>query len=299
VLLPRPLYFPVKPEPFRMQAGLSRFGTDFGNGEADRLLFPRDVTTPHWTSVKAVVLAAHPGRTACSVQTDPERQALDAARHWLEQTLQAEGHALPSGLSLAQLAPRIAEDFVILHYPQGGVDRSLFVHVCFPSGWRPEHILGKSFLQIHAPVPAFDAVERAAPSLTESLVTRGPYVRFVWTISADGELDHHPEQGTRDAWTPDTPRGFLRVERQVTVPLPAQRAAVFIIRTYLYGFEELSAEQRAVLARALELMQPGVLRYKQLEAAVPRALQLLGGGAQSSQVPTMRRDSNIPTGHDW
>jgi hypothetical protein len=276
VFLPRPLYFPVKPEPLRMQAGLSRFGSDFGNGQADRLLFPRDASVPGLVGAKAAVLAAHPGRTARCAVTEAERQALAAARDWLEQTLQREGHEAPAGLSLEELAPRIAEDLVILHYPSGGVDRSLFVHVCFPSGWRPEHILGKSFLQIHAPVPAFGVIERSAPSLTESLVTRGPYVRFVWTISADAELDHHPEQGTRQNWSSGTPRGFLRVERQITVPLSAARAAVFIIRTHLYDFEELTGEQRAVLARALELMPAELLRYKRLEAAVPRALELLG-----------------------
>ena len=281
-----------------MQAGLSRFGTDFGNGEADRLLFPRDVTTPALLAAKAAVLARHPERSARSARTEGEQQALRAARDWLEQTLEREGHAVPSGLALEELAPKLAEDFVILHYPPGGVDRSLFVHVCFPSGWRPEHILGKSFLQIHAPVPAFEQVERAAASLTESLVTRGPYVRFVWTISADDFLDHHPEQGRRAAWTSRTPRGFLRVERQVTVPLPEQRAAVFLIRTYLYGFEELAAEQREVLQTALELMPAEHRRYKQLDLAVPRACELLKAAGQSTQVPTMRSDSSIPTGHD-
>jgi dimethylamine monooxygenase subunit A len=281
-----------------MQAGLWRFGTDFGNGQADQLLFPRDVSAVRLVEEKARVLSAHPGRTASSVQTQAERDALVAARAWLEQTLSREGHAIPGGLSLEELAPRIAEDFVVLHHPLGGVDRSVFVHVCFPSSWRPEHILGKSFLQIHAPVPAFGAVERAASSLTEGMVTRGPYVRFVWTISADDFLDHHPEQGTREAWTPHTPRGFLRVERQATVPLPSERAAIFIIRTYLYGFEELTEQQRATLRSALELMPPEHVRYKGLEAAVPRARELLTAQAQSSQVPTMRSDSNIPTGHD-
>jgi hypothetical protein len=274
--LPRPLYFPVKAEPLRMQAGLFRFGSDFGNGDADRLLFPRDMTAAELVAGKARVLAAHPARVARSAQSEDEQGALVAAQDWLTRTLEREGHQLTPGSTLEQLGAQIAEDFVVLHCPEGGVDRALLVHVCFPSGWRPERILGRSFLEIHAPVPSFGAVERAAPSLTEGMVTRGPYVRFVWTISADAELDHHPEQGARAAWSPSTPRGFLRVERQITGPRAAQRAALFIIRIYLSGFDELSGEQRAVLGRALELMPPELLRYKQLEAAVPRALELLG-----------------------
>ena len=107
------------------------------------------------------------------------------------------------------------------------------------------------------------------------MVERGPYVRFVWTISADDELDHHPDQGRRSAWSARTPRGFLRVERQVTAPVPEQPASVFLIRTYLYGFDELSAEQRATLSLALAQMRPEIVRYKRLEAALPRALELL------------------------
>src|SRR5689334_1411353 len=52
-LLPRPIYFPLKAEPLRMQAGLARFGTDFGNGQADQLLFPLDVSAVRLVEEKA------------------------------------------------------------------------------------------------------------------------------------------------------------------------------------------------------------------------------------------------------
>jgi hypothetical protein len=136
-------------------------------------------------------------------------------------------------------------------------------------------VIGKSFTQIHAQIPAFEAVARRAQNLTQAMVSRGPYVRFVWTISADDELDHHPEQGRRAAWDSSTARGFLRVERQLTVPLTEQAASVFLIRTYLYGFDELTAEQRAVVSSALQQMPPELVRYKRLEAALPHALALL------------------------
>jgi len=67
----------------------------------------------------------------------------------------------------------------------------------------------------------------------------------------------------------------LRVERQTTVPLPRESGSIFLIRTYLYGFDELAPEQRSVLASALERLPPALLRYKELEAALPRALELL------------------------
>ena len=150
-----------------------------------------------------------------------------------------------------------------------------WLHACFPSGWRPEHVIGQSFARIHARIPAFDAVAQKTERLVEALVTRGPYVRFVWTVTADDELDHHPEEGRRLAWSATVPRGFLRVERQTTVPLRAASGCIFLIRTYLYGFAELPREKREILARALEQMPPELARYKSLTAALPRARELL------------------------
>jgi heme-dependent oxidative N-demethylase alpha subunit-like protein len=271
----RPFYFPVKPEPFRMLAGLQRFGTDFGNGEADRRFFPRDATSSRYLAEKTRVLASHPERSASDARGDADEQTLAAALVWMTRTLRAEGQGDFSSLSLAELAPRLVEDFAILARSESGADRALWLHACFPGGWRPEHVIGRSFAQIHSPIPAIGSVARSAAHLASAMTSRGPYVRFVWTISADDELDHHPEQGRRSPWTVRTPRGFLRVERQVTVPLADHGASVFLIRTSLYGFDELTAEQRATLSRALAQMPPEIARYKRLELALPRALELL------------------------
>ncbi|HYJ10829.1 MAG TPA: heme-dependent oxidative N-demethylase subunit alpha family protein [Polyangiaceae bacterium] len=273
--LPRPFYFPVRAEPLRMQAGLSRFGSDFGNGPADQLFFSQDETRAPWLVEKARLLELYPQQNDGVVAGEPEQRALDAARSWMLATLQREGSGLVAELPLDQLGRHLAEDFVILHCPPGAPDRTLFTHVFFPSGWRPEHILGRSFLEIHGRIPAFAQVARAAATLTETMATRGPYVRFVWTISADAELDHHPDHGARASFSRQTPRAFLRVERQITVPLAPAAASLFLIRTYLYDFDDLSDEQRSLLARALELMPLEILRYKQLEQALPRALELL------------------------
>jgi len=260
-----------------MQAGLLRFGTDFGNRDADQRFFPRDETSPHYRAEKARILSAHPERDAYSVASELDEACVAAAHAWLSRAHEREGHAPLSGLSRAAVGRELVEDFAVLRLDQRGADRTVWLNACFPSGWRPEHVIGQSFVGTHARIPAFEAVARKAASLVEAMVTRGPYVRFVWTISADDELDHHPDEGQRLAWSDATPRGFLRVERQTIIPLPLPESAgcVFLIRTYLYGFDELSAEQRAILATALECMPPEILRYKSLTAAVPRALELL------------------------
>lgn len=273
--LPRPRYFPVEAEPLRMQAGLLRFGTDFGNGEADRRYFPRDDSAERYLSDKARVLASHPGRNLLDVREPGDADALVAAQAWFSSTLRAESYGDFSKLELSEIGRELSEDFAILRLTPEGADRVLCLHACFPGGWRPERVIGGSFLQVHAAVPAFARVAARSASLTSAMVSRGPYVRFVWTISADDELDHHPDHGYRSGWSAATPRGFLRVERQVTVPLPTASASVFLIRTYLYGFDELTPEQRSTLSSALSNMPAEIARYKRLEAARPRAIELL------------------------
>jgi hypothetical protein len=273
----RPLYFPVKAEPLRMQPGLFAFGTDFGNGTADQRFFPRDDTSPRYLAEKARVLAAHPPRNASAVANAEEQRSVDAGAAWLARQLAAEGLERAARTPLSELGRELVEDFAILHAGEAG-DRVVWLHACFPSGWRPEQVLGKSFAQIHAGIPGIEQVLAKSQSLVRAMSERGPYVRFVWTITTDDELDHHPVEGRRHPWSEQSQRGFLRVERQTTVPLPHAAASVFLIRTYLYAFDELGLEQRATLKSALERMPPEILRYKRLDAALPRALTLLESG---------------------
>lgn len=253
-----------------MQPGLFRFGTDFGNGERDRQFLPKDEQHARYVAEKRRVLDEHPARAQSAAQSAEDLAALEAARSFLVQAARREGHPDWSALSLLQLGAELAEDFAVVTRE----DRAVLVHVCFPSGWRPEGVLGQSFVGIHRHVPAFGAVAEKATSLLEAMVSRGPYVRFVWTVTADDELDHHPEEGRRAPWTAQTARGFLRVERQTTVPLGGA-ASLFLIRTYLYEFAELTLERRMILAAALEQMPAAIAAYKGLTHAIPRAVSLL------------------------
>ena len=258
-----------------MQPGFHRFGTDFGNGAFDRQFFCFDADAPRYLAERARVLAEHPERSASDLRDDDDRAICSAARAWLVSTLRTEGRAESRAQDLAVLGRELCEDFAVLRLEPSGEDRVVWVQACFPGGWCPEHVVGKSFVQVHGAVPAFGAVAAKASHLVTAMVSRGPYVRFVWTIAADDELDHHPRQGRQKPWRADTMRGFLRVERQVSVPLPSVSASVFLIRTYLYAFAELSAEQRGQLASALQQMPDDVRRYKRLAGAFPRALELL------------------------
>ena len=59
------------------------------------------------------------------------------------------------------------------------------------------------------------------------------------------------------------------------MPFAAQEGSLFLIRTYLYAFADLTGEQREVLASALERLPDEVAAYKGLAAIRPTALEVL------------------------
>ena len=277
-LPPQARYFPVKDTPLRMEAGLLRHGTDLGNGPVDALFLQLDDQLERYREAKHAVPTS---RHALLARDAEERRIQAAALDWLRSTLAREHPTLLLELGqdvahadLTALVELVQEDLVVLRRLPGGGSAAIAVHVSSPSGWRPERIHGASFGAIHGPVPDFAKHPQAERSMVDAMVERGPYVRFVWTVSADDFLDHHPEEGRRSPWRADGP-GFLRVERQTTIPLPGLDAAIFLIRVLLYPFGELTADQRATLARALVAMPPHVAAYKGLAEVTPVVLEVL------------------------
>lgn len=278
-----PRYFPVKPAPLLMRAGLFPLGVDLGNGPLDHQYFQRDAHFRRYQQAKREVAD---GRHSVVSHSPPLQRAHEAALHWCAAQLAHEhGDDAQEGLDPARplwdrwqrVNRLVQEDFALLHRGQDDHGAAIAVFVSFPSGWRPERLKGASFFQIHEPVPDFADRELAAQSMVRAMVERGPYVRFVWTVSADDHLDHHPEEGRR-APLADATQGFLRVERQVTVPFPDVDASLFLIRTYLTPFAELSRRERATLAEAIQLLPEPIARYKGLFEGRPRMLELLGAG---------------------
>lgn len=280
-------YFPVEAKPFSMRAGLIKFPTDFGNGPADRRLFQVDAGLERALAAKRSARST-PRYFHCA-EGDTELEALDVVRAYVESRLAEEA---PERLAAANddpsaidrwdaLGRALQEDLVVMHEGEGGAGKAILLHVSFPSGWHPETLPGADFLRIHAPVPTFPGPDgdpkaaSASQSMIRSMVERGPYVRFVWTVRADDALDHHPTCGGRTDWTP-TSCGFLRVERQLTVPFPEARASLFVIRTYIYPFESLGPAEREVMRAAVVQMPDTFKSYKGIpedSAIVLRALE--------------------------
>jgi Protein of unknown function (DUF3445) len=266
-----------------MAAGLRPFPISNGRSGRDRCYFDIDTDLSTMQRLKrAPPLGIARLRYFDIGATAAELAARDCVVGWMHAKLHEECPplaALARADSAAQgpldaLGRAVPEDIALLHRGENGFGKLVAAHVSFPGGWRPEALAGADFCAIHAPVPGFPgrdtdtARKRDAisASLVDAMISRGPYARFVWTVSADSELDHHPDAGTRQPWTPEC-AGFFRCERQVTVPFPEHDSALFLIRTYVTSFVNLTPSQLIDLRHALQAMPESIAVYKGLSSA--------------------------------
>jgi hypothetical protein len=273
----RARYFPISPRPLKMVAGLSRFGTDFGQGAHDQRFFQLDGQRAHYLMEKR---RAAPERHMLGPSDEVALRARAAALSWMRATLAREA---PQVLTECEqdgeardefdaLGRALQEDFCVVCAGERWQGRTTVVDVRFPSAWRPERLVEATFAAIHAPVPHLLSQPGSAESMVRSMVERGPFVRFIWTLSPDDKLDHHPDAPARSSWE-QAAGVWLRVERQVTVPLTTASASLFLIRTYQYAWSELTPEQRARTLTALAIMPAELRAYKGLpEPSVVTAL---------------------------
>jgi hypothetical protein len=174
-----------------------------------------------------------------------------------ETVIRPDGVAAPltGDAPLAIAARLIQEDIAVLHEsPQGHVLRS--AAICFPASWTLAQKIGRPMIDIHIPVARYDAgiaarVERIFTLLRpEAPVWRANYLRYNTPA-----LYHPLREGEHRPFDPALP-AWVRVERQTLLRLPATRAIVFTIHTFVVPAETLTAEETAALAIALPLQPP-------------------------------------------
>jgi hypothetical protein len=246
--MPRvPPYFPVEVPPL-MPGRQPRLGSD-GVGTA---YFERDEELADYLAAKT----ARPVRLPDAAPDEARAAA------WF-------------GAPLDEAMRTVQEDLVLMRRAgdaHAAEAVAAYLHVSFPTGWCPECACGRTFLDIHAPVPERHAfAEPNRRRLAQNLFgdDRRTTVRFVWTVTPDPRLDRrrcprglHPTvtaswDGATSAW--------FRVERQVIVPL-SDALSVFLIRVYRHDVRTLAPAQRDVLRRAVAAMDPALAAYKGLAA---------------------------------
>jgi hypothetical protein len=158
----------------------------------------------------------------------------------------------------------LQEDFVVMRPgTDGHLRASLFR--------RPEEKLGQSMFEIHTLVAENQALQRSARALSEAMQSKGPFVRYVWTLSGSGALSRDPGE---DSFVniSKAEQLWFRCERQITVPL-FEQGSLFLIRVFVEPLHETLAVpgRRDRLMRSLASMSDAVLAYK----GIARAREIL------------------------
>jgi hypothetical protein len=131
-------------------------------------------------------------------------------------------------------------------------------HVSFPSGWRPEEKIGRSFEEIHVPIPGFNL--KTSRKLAETMIYSGPFERYVWGLSFEDRINGHPNI-PKKPFDINNPVIFVKIERQITIGFPELSAALFVIRQFLIKEQDIN---KPLLVKALQSMNEDQRKYKGL-----------------------------------
>ncbi|MDR3692542.1 MAG: DUF3445 domain-containing protein [Fimbriimonas sp.] len=280
--LPGPAqYKPWMKGTYDVAPNLRPFGTDFGNGEADRRLFQFDDQFSRYRENKLRCLSERPGKYVARHELSSRVE--EAAALFMVQRLTTEwpelfilkednlvcrltGDSIP--YDLEEIVNQVPEDIAVV-ISSGGRNWTAFIHLCSPSHWSAESKIGRSFFDTHRPIPGFDRVNAAADALVQSMVFRGPFVRFVWGLESDDRLNHHPEpppgEDPSEWYGRRFERGFVvRTERQSVFGLPDVDAAIFAIKVgFVPGNTVLRSDREWIaLVAAIRSMTPEAVAYK-------------------------------------
>ena len=180
---------------------------------------------------------------------------------------------------LAALASSLQEDLVLMERTDDGAVRTALFHVSFPSAWDPATKLGQDLFSLHAPVADNASLQAAAGRLGNALVSKGPFVRWVWTVTTDPRWRAWPPAAVRgagdDAASRDLQRRplYFRLERQTTMPL-GEGYGLFLIRVQVRPLDAVLSQdgRSSLLQESLHSMSEDMIRYKNLAAVRGRLL---------------------------
>lgn len=174
--------------------------------------------------------------------------------------------------ALRVIGETIEEDvFLLQPSPEG--HRSVAFMCCFPSGFDPSSKLGRTLVEIHAPVPAYEKIGASMERFFGKLEVGKSVKRTNWSVQTHTELfDSSANHITGDDKYEadekvDITKTFLRIELQTLTRLPKSQAVLFSFKTYLYPVQQIKDEGLGVaFADAIEGLQkgnaPGMWTYK-------------------------------------
>lgn len=172
----------------------------------------------------------------------------------------------------AVAAPRDQIDFLLSQVPEdfaiwkreGNKEWMALIHLFSPNHWDANEKIGKSFLDVHAPIPHITPLSLAAPKMFAQIQARGAVERYAWGVATDKILNHHPQASWQGrTFNPTDPELYIRYERQTLFAINAQLIG-FTIKTQFVDLKFLSAEELLLIHQAISGMDEAILRYKGL-----------------------------------
>ncbi len=244
-------YFPFRSPQYSMQIGAQPLRADEGILEPDEL--------------REEELAL---KRAC-MEYDPDYycRALPGSEAMIEETARVLG--MEPGMGLRAMGDSVQEDLLILSVGEEGVPL-VAGHLCFPNAWSLGDKIGRSFLEIHGPVPGFGTgIGPPSQKLLERLKGGRPVQRINWAVKATGQLDltmrwaeWEAEQKRLVTAENAGERCYLRIERQTLTALPESQGVLFGLHTYVQRIDSLDGEERMLVKGVLRTCPEAMLAYK-------------------------------------
>ncbi|KAH6958040.1 hypothetical protein DER45DRAFT_584127 [Fusarium avenaceum] len=174
--------------------------------------------------------------------------------------------------ALRVLGETIEEDFFLLQQTPEG-HRSVAFMCCFPAGFDPSSKLGKTLVEIHAPVPSYEKIGTSMERFFSKVEVGKSVKRTNWSVQTHTELfnckGNHitGDDAYQNDEDVDIEKTFLRIELQTVTRLPKTRAILFSFKTYLYPVRQVKEEGLGpAFADAIEGLAkgnaPGMWTYK-------------------------------------
>ncbi|KAJ3538259.1 hypothetical protein NM208_g5988 [Fusarium decemcellulare] len=200
--------------------------------------------------------------------------------------------------ALHVLGETIEEDFFLLQQTPEG-HRSIAFMCCFPAGFDPSAKLGKTLLEIHAPVPSYEKIGSSMERFFGKAEVGKPVKRTNWSVQTHAELFNSKgnhitgDDVYENDEEVDIKKTFLRIELQTLSRLPKTRALLFSFKTYLYPVKQIKEEGLGhEFADAIDGLTkgnaPGMWKYKSAVRSAGSYYPDLHGFIIIQQVPAIR-----------
>ncbi len=187
----------------------------------------------------------------------------------------------PATTSLEALTLQVQEDFSLWRFDDNK-DWMALGSICLPNHWDPEEKIGKNFFEVHVPVAESGPMIKNSAQIVQTMIQKGPFVRFAWGLATDTRLNHHPNapdnipaaEWAGRCFDPAEPKLWVRSERQSLHGFPELNMSFFTIRSYFEDVESIKKDPDLLqaLILALRSMTPASLEYKGLSKSLDSIL---------------------------